>query len=280
MRGLIDVGGGMRDVYGAGVLDSFLDNGIRFDYCIGVSAGSGNIASFIAGQRLRNYRFYTIYSMRKEYMSRSNFLHKGSYFDLDYIYSTLTEEGGEDALDTAAMYRSPTEFYVAATEAVTGQTVFFPKTKIRPHDLSVVKASCAMPAVCKPVSVDGRLYYDGGVGDPIPIRKALKDGCDEVWVILTRPRDYVDQPIGHKRAYQFILRYYPAIVKEIGERHQKYNLEVEVLKELEQQGKVVIVAPTKTCGVGTTSRDKTLLDALYQVGYEDAKDLLEQRKMV
>ena len=37
---VIDVGGGMRDVYGSGVFDFCLDNGIGFDYCIGISAGT------------------------------------------------------------------------------------------------------------------------------------------------------------------------------------------------------------------------------------------------
>ena len=37
--------------YNAGILDAFLDEGISFDYCIGVSGGSGNLASYLAGQR-------------------------------------------------------------------------------------------------------------------------------------------------------------------------------------------------------------------------------------
>ena len=49
--GLIDVGGGLRGAYGAGVLDRCIDDGIRFDYCIGVSAGSANVAAFLGLQR-------------------------------------------------------------------------------------------------------------------------------------------------------------------------------------------------------------------------------------
>ena len=45
--GVIDVGGGLRGIYGAGVFDFCLDNNINFDYGIGVSAGSANIASFL-----------------------------------------------------------------------------------------------------------------------------------------------------------------------------------------------------------------------------------------
>ena len=57
--GLVVEGGGMKCAYNAGILDAFLDHKITFDYCIGVSGGSGNVASYIAGQRGRNLRFFT-----------------------------------------------------------------------------------------------------------------------------------------------------------------------------------------------------------------------------
>ena len=44
MIGIIDVGGGNRDAFGAGVFDYLMDNKIYFDYCVGVSAGSANCA--------------------------------------------------------------------------------------------------------------------------------------------------------------------------------------------------------------------------------------------
>ena len=52
--GVIDVGGGLRGIYGAGVLDRCLEEDLRFDLCIGVSAGSANMASYLAGQHGRN----------------------------------------------------------------------------------------------------------------------------------------------------------------------------------------------------------------------------------
>ena len=38
--GLVLEGGGMKCAYTAGILDAMMDNGVTFDYCIGVSAGS------------------------------------------------------------------------------------------------------------------------------------------------------------------------------------------------------------------------------------------------
>ena len=62
---IIDVGGGLRGVYAAGVFDRCLDTGVHFDVGIGVSAGSANILAYAAGQRGRNYTFYAEYPFRK-----------------------------------------------------------------------------------------------------------------------------------------------------------------------------------------------------------------------
>lgn len=54
---VVDVGGGLRGVYATGVLDRCLEEGLRFDAGVGVSAGSANIASYLAGQRVGTTSF-------------------------------------------------------------------------------------------------------------------------------------------------------------------------------------------------------------------------------
>ena len=51
--GLVLEGGGMRGVFTCGVLDNFMDRGIRFPYTVGVSAGACNGLSYMSGQRGR-----------------------------------------------------------------------------------------------------------------------------------------------------------------------------------------------------------------------------------
>ena len=148
--GIVDVGGGLRGIYAAGVLDYCMDQGIRFDVGIGVSAGSANLASYTAGQKGRNYQFYTEYAFRKQYMSLGNFIRKKSYVDMDYVYGTLCGADGENPLDYPALRDNPMEFYVVATDAKTGQPKYFDKTDIRQDDYSIMKASSAIPFVCKP----------------------------------------------------------------------------------------------------------------------------------
>ena len=91
--GVVDAGGGLRDIYGAGVFDYLIDNNINLDYGIGVSAGSANIASYFAKQKGRNKVYYKDYSFRKEYLSFHNFVKNGSYINMDYIYGTLSHMG-------------------------------------------------------------------------------------------------------------------------------------------------------------------------------------------
>ena len=43
---MIDMGGGMRGVYTAGIYDYLLDQKITIDYGIGVSAGAANTVSY------------------------------------------------------------------------------------------------------------------------------------------------------------------------------------------------------------------------------------------
>ena len=73
---------------------TFDEDGIHFDTGIRVSVGSANIASYFAGQKGRNYKFYTEYSARKEYRSLRNFLFKKSYIDMDYVYEVLSNDDG------------------------------------------------------------------------------------------------------------------------------------------------------------------------------------------
>ena len=268
--GIIDVGGGLRGVYAAGVFDHCLDEDIRFDICIGVSAGSANVTSYIAGQKKRNYTFYTEYPFRKEYMSLRNFLFKKSYLDLDYVYGTLSNADGENPLDYQSIVNSPTDFLAVATDAKTGEAKYFGKSDLHLNDYSILKASSAIPFVCHPYEVDGIPYYDGALSDTIPIKKAFECGCDKVVLILTKPKDLV-RTVGKDGMFaDRIQRKYPLSAERLRNRANQYNRGVELAKEYESRGQVLIIAPDDTCGVDTLTRNRSALKKLYEKGYQDA----------
>ena len=178
--GVIDVGGGLRGIYAAGVFDWCMENDVQFDYGIGISVGSANLASYISGQHGRNYSFYEEYSMRKQYMGPGNMLHGGSFLNLQYIYGTLSNAGGENPLNFAKMNTNPAEWYMIATNATTGKPKYFTRSDLHQDDYRVLMASCCIPVVCKPIVIDGVPYYDGALGDTIPLDKAFADAYDSL----------------------------------------------------------------------------------------------------
>ena len=273
--GIVDVGGGLRRIYAAGVLDYCMDQGIAFDLGIGVSAGSANLASYGAGQRGRNYQFYTEYAFRKQYMSLGNFVERKSYVDLDYVYGTLSCADGENPLDYAALRDNPMEFYVVATEAETGQARYFDKSHIHQDDYSIMKASSAIPFVCKPYTVEGTAYYDGALSDPVPVEKAFQLGCDRVVLILTKPEHTLRSPKKDEKLAACIRHAHPAAAKALCQRAQRYNESVALARMRARQGKVLIVAPEDTCGVDTLTKDKQALRRLYEMGYADGKKITD-----
>ncbi|NLL65167.1 MAG: patatin family protein [Clostridiaceae bacterium] len=273
MLGVIDVGGGLRGIYGGAIFDYCLENDIQFDYSIGVSAGSANIATFLARQHGRTYTFYKTYSQRKAYMSLYNWIFKKNYVDLDYIYSTLSNQDGENPLDYETLIANPTRFDIVTTDAITGEPHYFDKSSLRLNKYDVIKASCAIPIVCQPYYINGHPYYDGGLADPIPLKRAFESGCKKVVVILTRPQNYYRKKSKKKIFLSKLSRKYAGGMKAWAERSVVYNKQLNFAKEMERQGSVLIIAPDSIGELKTLTKDDGMLDKLYEFGRQDAKAL-------
>ena len=273
--GIIDVGGGMRDAYGAGIYDWCMDNGINFDYCMGVSAGSANLSSYLAGQRGRNIKFYTDYDLRDECMSMKNFIRTRNFVDLEYVYGKLSNTDGECPLDFDAVMANPAEFKIVATDSLNGKPYYFDKTDMSRDDYGAIKASSCVPGANQPYYVKGTRFFDGGMADPIPLERCFADGCDKVVLVLTRPRDFERSPKKDRLAVLLTRRRYPEASRTMGRRAEVYNAQLRQAKEYEKQGKVLIVAPDDIGGMKTLTKDKEMITELYHKGYRDAEVIRE-----
>ena len=271
--GLIDVGGGMRGTYAAGILDFCLENNINFDCCIGVSAGSSNLITFLAKQKERNFRYYFTYAFRKEYTGLHCLLKYKNYLNLDYVYSVLANSNGEDPLDYKTLMENPAELIIVAEESVSGKTKYFTKEDIKQDDYRVLSASCNIPILNRPVEIDGIKYFDGGFADPVPIQKAFDEGCDKVVLILTRP---VDIPRSSKRDRIFaklLKKKYPMAAENLANRAEQYNSSIKIAKKLEKEGKVLILSPSNVYGLDTLTRKKESMLKLYEDGKKAAEKI-------
>ena len=269
--GLIDVGGGLRDIFGAGVFDYLIEKNIIIDFLVGISAGSGNIITYMSKQYKRNYKSYMEFSKRKEYMSWKNYIKDKNYVGLDYIYNVLSKEDGELPFDYDTYKNSKSNFVIVATDADTGKPVYFNKKDITKDKYDICAASSTLPVLNKPYKINNKYYFDGSISDPIPIEKCEEEKCDKIIIILTRPLNYRKSDGNKKILYRNIKREYPNFYNVLIDRCNIYNNKLETIIENYDNDKLLIISPDETTGLKTLTKDYKKLDELYKNGYNKGK---------
>ncbi len=272
--GLIDVGGGLRDIFGTGVLDYLMEENVFIDYLVGISAGSGNVITYMANQPRRNYKSYMHFSKRKEYMSFQNYLKTKNFVGLDYIYNVLASDDGELPFDYDTYKKSKSEFTVVATDALTGKPLYFTKKDMKRNDYSICAASSTLPVFNEPYKVKDKICFDGSISDPIPIEKCIENKCDKIIIILTRPIDFRKTEGKRRIIYHNIKKKYKDFSKILEKRCDIYNKKLdEILEKYVPKGNVLIIAPDETKGLKTLTKDYSKLQALYDEGYKKGKEI-------
>ena len=268
--GLILEGGGMRGIFTIGVLDNFMDRGIRFPYIIGVSAGACNGLSYMSHQRGRAK--YADIDLLKEYdyIGLKYLFTKGNIMDFDLLFHKFPEEISPYDYDRLAS--SPERYEMVTTSCITGKACYFEEKKNPKRVIEIVKASSSLPFVCPIAYVDGEPMLDGGISDSIPLERAMSLGYDNNLVVLTRNHGY-RKPQKATRVPFFFYRKYPKIKETISGRNAMYNKQMELVEGMERDGRVQVLRPVKPVEVGRIERNTDKLLALYQEGYDLAAQI-------
>lgn len=273
--GLVLEGGALRAIFSSGVCDGLLAGNIMADYVVGVSAGIAYGVSYVSRQPRRNLEVVTRYAPDPRYMGMRNLRdkHNRSYFGLDFAYNVIPNQLVPFDYDTFAAY--PGEVEAVVTNLNTGRADYLPVPR-KDRFSKVLQASCAMPLMFPVIQVDGQPYLDGGIGDAIPWRRALDQGCDRVLVVLTHPRSYVRRPDKILPLVRRTYRDYPNFIASMEERVERYNEDHRLLFQMEQEGRLKVIAPTSTLGVSRTERNTEKLRLLWAEGYQMAVDRMEE----
>lgn len=275
--GLVLEGGALRAIFSSGVCDALLDGNVMTDYVIGVSAGIAYGVSYVSRQPRRNLEVVTRYAPDKRYMGMNNLVDKSnrSYFGLKFAYDTIPNELIPFDYNTFAAY--PGEVEAVVTNLNTGKADYLPVPR-QDHESLLLQATCAMPLLFPIYRINGQPYLDGGAADSIPWQRALDQGCERVVVVLTRPREYRRKPDQMIRLIRKQYQEYPKFVQTMETRAQRYNENREQLFELEREGKVLVIAPQSTLGVGRIERDTEKLRLLWAEGYQMTVELMDEIK--
>jgi len=270
-------GGGLRGSFTGGVLEYLLEKELNFDRVIGVSAGACVGASFVSRQKGRNRQVNVVYPSDKRYMGTRHLFSTGSYFNMDFIFREIPDT--LVPFDEQTFFKNETEFDVITTSLATGQAVVFAKKDLANVGVSkALVASSSIPLLSQPVDIGGQLFFDGGVSDSIPVRYALSKH-EKAVVVLTRPRGYRKDKIKNSLPFRLAFRKHPEFLEVLFKRNEEYNKTLDFCEQMEQEGKLFIIAPSPEFSISRIEKSYEKREALYNHGYRLMCEEFENLRM-
>ena len=264
--GLVLEGGGFRGIYAAGVLDVFLENRISPDGVIGVSAGAANGCSFLSGQKGRSIDYHTKYCTDPRFVSLKSFLKTGDVVGADFAYHELPEK--LVPYDYEAFDNCGIPFFVTVANLETGKPEYI-KINDMLADIDYLRASASLPYFSRIVEINGKKYLDGGCADSIPIKAFREMGFERNIIVLTRHDGY-EKKQEHGLLAKLLYKKYPEFVKALLGLSERYNKTLEYIRELEKNGEVFVIRPSRPLTIGRMEHDPERVRAVYEIGAEDA----------
>ena len=268
--GLVLQGGGLRGVYTAGVLDTFIDNNIKVDGIIGVSAGVLFGADYVSKQRGRTIRYLKKYVNDKRYMGIRSYIRTGNLVNSDFAYSEVPKK--LDIFNEEEFEKSKIDFYATVTNVKTGKAEYI-KLKNILEQTELLRATSALPIISKIVNFENEEYLDGGIADNIPIDKCIDLGYEKIIVILTRPINY-RKVKSNNLIIRLKYKKYPNLVKAINNRYLDYNKSIEKVINLKNNQQIFVISPSQTLKMKRMEKNIQKLNEMYELGVKDCNDNL------
>lgn len=169
---LLILGGTMRGAYGGGQVCALEAWGLSevFDNVVGISTGAPTAAFFLALQAVLGTSIYHEECTTPRFMSL-----RWPPVNADYLAQLFRGEVGAKRLDQEAIYASRSNFFIAATCAMTGKGILLDAKAAKPDIVQAIRASIAIPRFSGgPVAVGEEVCLDGAGAFAFPLREMME----------------------------------------------------------------------------------------------------------
>jgi predicted patatin/cPLA2 family phospholipase len=265
---LVLEGGAWRGMYTQGALDALMEEDINLSATIGTSAGAMSGMSYVSGQIGRSARLNLRHRHDSGYTGGRAVVKEHGVTGFNYLFFEL---GKEIPLDAERFFNPKRRFIATVTNIETGETEYMEKGKC-PDIFRAIQASASVPYVTEAVEIDGKRYLDGGIAEKIPLDWAMAQPEKKKILIRTRDRSYRKPLKAKSRAVR--LEYgkkYPNLMMDLYQEAAHYNILLNRIDQLEELGKLFVLAPSRPVTISRFEGDVEELGALYWLGYNDAK---------
>jgi NTE family protein len=198
-RGLVISGGGSKGAFAGGILEYLIqEKNYDWQTYVGTSTGSMLIPlASVSEIELLKEQFTNVNN--KNIYNINPFNKRGSIRILNAIWRLITKKNSLGAAKnlfkllkkhyTAAKFQKSIDLKKDVFVTVTNTTEFKAEYILQKNEnydrfCKFILASASIPLIFEVIKMDGKEYVDGGVLEPIPIQKALDEGCDEIDIII------------------------------------------------------------------------------------------------
>ncbi len=277
---LIVEGGGFKSGFTAGVIDSFIINGFDpFHLYLGVSGGAMNLTSYISRQYKRNINIISAMSENTNFISIVRFLKGGNYMELKYLLE-VTEKKYPFDIDVANKHLKNADCRVVVTNYLNGNSAYLSVKKY--GWLKTMEATGSLPMATRGYcEIAGRKYIDGGLSDPLPVKRVYDWGYRNIILLRTHQNDIeADWKLTSLYA-PIIYRDNPKLQKLIMRNDKIYSRKQKYISNPPEDLKLIQVAPETELECGVISNNLKDIQMDYRYGLELGLDVLPKlRKLV
>lgn len=283
-RALIAEGGGMRGAFVGGVLSGMglYHPAENFDLIVGVSSGSCS-AAYYATSTATTLAEATQYLMvwRHELsgsrlISLGNFLKGRTFLNQEYLVDELF--GERYPLKKERLFEKDCPpFYIVVSNLKTNRAEYIKADGA--NILPLLKAATSLPLATQGKRRLGdRLYTDGGVLDPLPIKAVLAAGYTDLTVLLTNPRTHVEKPVSRMLGRLCFPRF-PEIARALHQTTHIKHREAYKIAMMPPPGvRVTVIDPPARLPISMIGSDALLLNHSVDIGYQRALEIYAGQK--
>jgi len=166
--GIVFSGGGARTLAHVGLIKALEEENVKVTHVSGASAGAIVAALYAAGHGaekiLEFFKKTVLFKLSLHMVSQSGFLSTDEYSG---IFKQYFIQNDFNALEK--------KLYVAATDILNARSRIFYQGNL----IKALLASTAYPMIFRPVEIEGKLYFDGGITNDFPV-EPIGWQCDKV----------------------------------------------------------------------------------------------------
>ena len=269
---LVVEGGGNRGVFSFGITDSFIKNNFDpFDIYIGVSNGAAVLFWYLMRESENNLD-KILFGAKSKYINYKNLFSKKDVISFHDLYKDADNFFKPDL--TKLKNNIHDKIYsVAVSDAYTAETEYLQFEES--YWIDAMIASGTLPFLVKtPSIINGQRKFDGGITDPIPVKKAYEMGAREIVIIRTYEKEFKRKIKLENYIAAIYLRNYPNLRRAMLTHDKTYNESLRFINNPPKDCKIHQICPPHRLTTRRASTDKKIMEKDYQLGLSVGKEFV------